>query len=318
MHAPLISVIIPVYNVEKYLNKCVESVVNQTYKNLEIILVDDGSPDHCPHMCDDWAQKDARIKVIHKQNGGVSSARNVGLAVATGRYVAFVDPDDWLDVEAYDCLIQMMQPNSMVVFNTWLYSENQYTKIFRFDTDKIVGSNEILYKVVRTDLGGSCWNKLYDLAVIKKFGIQFDITLKVAEDYDFFYEYSKKIDRVFLTNEPYYFYRMHSESVTNSHCLAYYERYQENEKMLKEASNARVYKAALRGLVSMLYNIVCEMIDIKDRHLLQVRKKIIQKFRKYLFEYYIKVTHKVSKKWVLLAFNSCLFTIYIRGVTKKS
>ena len=89
-----ISVIVPIYKVEQYLNRCVESIVNQTYKNLEIILVDDGSPDLCPKICDEWAEKDSRIVVIHKENSGLSDARNAGLKVATGGYVAFVDSDD--------------------------------------------------------------------------------------------------------------------------------------------------------------------------------------------------------------------------------
>ena len=92
----LISVIVPVYKVDQYLNRCVESIVNQTYKNLEIILVDDGSPDDCPTICDTWAKKNSRIKVIHKTNGGLSDARNAGLETATGQYIAFVDSDDWI------------------------------------------------------------------------------------------------------------------------------------------------------------------------------------------------------------------------------
>ena len=94
---PLISVIVPVYKVEKYLDRCVESIVDQTYKNLEIILVDDGSPDNCPAMCDAWAAKDNRVRVIHKENGGLSSARNAGLYLMSGMYVSFVDSDDYID-----------------------------------------------------------------------------------------------------------------------------------------------------------------------------------------------------------------------------
>ena len=100
----LISVIIPVYKVEKYLDKCVQSVVNQTYRNLEIILVDDGSPDRCGEMCDAWAQKDSRIRVIHKTNGGLSDARNAGLDIATGAYIGFVDSDDYIHPEMYQRL----------------------------------------------------------------------------------------------------------------------------------------------------------------------------------------------------------------------
>ena len=91
-----ISVIIPVYKVEEFLDDCVRSVIAQTHTNTEIILVDDGSPDNCPAMCDSWAEKDKRIKVIHKPNGGLSDARNAGLEIATGEYISFIDSDDWI------------------------------------------------------------------------------------------------------------------------------------------------------------------------------------------------------------------------------
>ena len=94
---PLISVIVPIYKVEQYLDRCVQSIVDQTYKNLEIVLVDDGSPDNCPAMCDAWAAKDGRVQVIHKENGGVSTARNAGISIARGAFFAFVDSDDWID-----------------------------------------------------------------------------------------------------------------------------------------------------------------------------------------------------------------------------
>ena len=103
---PKISVIVPVYKVEKYLDRCVESIVNQTYKNLEIILVDDGSPDNCPVMCDEWAEKDERIRVIHKENGGLADARNAGMNIATGDYIGFVDSDDWIEPNMYEVLLK--------------------------------------------------------------------------------------------------------------------------------------------------------------------------------------------------------------------
>lgn len=105
---PLISVIVPVYKVEKYLDECIQSIVSQTYSNLEIILVDDGSTDNCPQMCDKWAMKDSRIRVIHQENGGLSAARNAGLDAASGEYIGFVDSDDYIRSDMYEILLQRL------------------------------------------------------------------------------------------------------------------------------------------------------------------------------------------------------------------
>ena len=108
MHYPEISIIVPVYKVEKYLDKCVQSIRAQTFGNLEIILIDDGSPDRCGEMCDTYAQEDARIKVIHKANGGQSDARNVGIDAAQGRYLGFVDSDDFIEQDMYETLYNII------------------------------------------------------------------------------------------------------------------------------------------------------------------------------------------------------------------
>ena len=110
----LVSIIIPVYKVEEYLDRCVESVVNQTYTNLEIILVDDGSPDRCPQMCDDWAKKDDRIRVVHQQNKGLSGARNTGIREAKGEYVYFLDSDDEI---THDCIETLLKPLEIHCFD---------------------------------------------------------------------------------------------------------------------------------------------------------------------------------------------------------
>ena len=106
MFGPLVSVIVPVYEVEPYLRRCVDSVLAQTYRNLEIILVDDGSPDDCPSICDEYAAKDGRIAVVHKENGGLSDARNAGLDIAKGDYISFVDGDDWVDEDYVESLLR--------------------------------------------------------------------------------------------------------------------------------------------------------------------------------------------------------------------
>ena len=107
MNSPLVSVVVPVYNVEKYLNRCVKSILNQTLRDIELVLVDDGSPDRCPEICDRWANCDSRIKVVHKQNAGLGMACNSGIDVASGRYVAFVDSDDWIDPDMYYAMVEV-------------------------------------------------------------------------------------------------------------------------------------------------------------------------------------------------------------------
>ena len=109
MEEPLISVIVPVYKVEPYLDKCISSIVNQTYKNLEIILVDDGSPDNCPAMCDAWAEKDSRIRVLHQRNQGGGAARNAGLDLTSGSLIAFVDSDDYIAPVMYAHLYELLK-----------------------------------------------------------------------------------------------------------------------------------------------------------------------------------------------------------------
>ena len=118
---PILSVIIPCYGVEKYLNRCMESIVGQKLSNIEIILVDDGSPDAVPGMCDAWAKKDVRIKVIHKENGGLGYARNSGLEVATGKYVAFIDSDDFISNEMFDALVNKAEATGVdAAFCGWI------------------------------------------------------------------------------------------------------------------------------------------------------------------------------------------------------
>jgi len=129
MEKEKISVIVPIYKVEKYLDKCVESIVNQTYKNLEIILVDDGSPDNCPQICDEWAKKDNRIIVIHKENGGLSDARNFGIEKATGNYLMFVDSDDFLNDEIFELVERLDFDYDIIAFShTCLLNDQKLIK----------------------------------------------------------------------------------------------------------------------------------------------------------------------------------------------
>lgn len=142
----MISVIIPVYKVEKYLDKCVESVVGQTYTDLEIILVDDGSPDGCPAMCDAWAEKDERIKAIHKPNGGLSSARNAGLVKASGEYVFFLDSDDTISANCIELLADAVRRDNsdICIANVARIDENgKPIKALLFDSDMLLSKDDV-------------------------------------------------------------------------------------------------------------------------------------------------------------------------------
>ena len=164
----MISIIIPIYKVEQYLDECVTSIINQTYKDLEIILVDDGSPDNCPQMCDKWAKKDARIKVVHKKNGGLSSARNAGLKVATGEYIGFVDSDDYVDETMYEDLIQVMMQNektmvvsSPIIRNTDGVFTPYKVGTYEYKDGDTMSFSEYMKLFLGMNMDATVWNKLY-------------------------------------------------------------------------------------------------------------------------------------------------------------
>lgn len=165
-----ISVIVPIYKVEKYLERCVCSIINQTYRNLEIILVDDGSPDACPKLCDQYAGQDARIQVIHQSNGGLSDARNTGIEAASGEYLAFVDSDDWLDTDMYQVLYDTMvtygadlaECSYRNVYTDWIKEETSCTGNVTEADPSFALEAMLEWKYFKP----TAWNKLYKRSVI--------------------------------------------------------------------------------------------------------------------------------------------------------
>lgn len=201
---PLVSIIVPVYKVEEYLDECIESLVNQTYHNIEIILVDDGSPDNCPKICDDWVARDDRIKVIHKSNGGVSSARNEGLKVACGEWIWFVDSDDTVEINALEELVKYTNEVDLIVFNS--KTEELYTKDDRFFKDYYF----------KYQFGFEPWNKLYKKSVIEKNNLEFDTQESVGEDLLFNITYYQYANTYKFTISKYYNYRVREDSAMQS------------------------------------------------------------------------------------------------------
>ena len=219
---PLISVIIPVYKVEAYLDTCVKSVMKQTYRNLEIILVDDGSPDNCPAMCDEYARQDSRITVIHKENGGLSSARNAGMEIANGEYIGFVDSDDWIASDMYEHLLNgFLQYESVGVTRVGrVYVDEQgREEISSCDAqkDRCLKASEWVRLLAETKSHHSVWNRLY-LARIAK-SIPFAVG-KYAQDMMYNYQIADVLDKnnLFYVDLSYYgyYYRTRPDNITTS------------------------------------------------------------------------------------------------------
>ena len=214
----LISVIVPVYNVEPYLDRCVQSIVDQTYENLEIILVDDGSPDNCPAMCDAWAARDSRIKVIHKQNGGLSDARNAGMEEATGEYIGFVDSDDYIAPEMFEKLmVRMINTNSDIVscdaIRVWDDDTPNVTMVHN-SGDFVLDRTESMCALIQsTCLIQTVWNKLYKASLAKR--ILFEKG-KIHEDEYWSWQAVSLASRVATINNAFYFYYQRTGSITGN------------------------------------------------------------------------------------------------------
>ena len=171
MELQKISVVVPVYKVEAFLNRCIESIIYQSYENLEIILVDDGSPDNCPAMCDTWAERDSRIRVIHKKNGGLSDARNAGMAVASGIYLSFVDSDDWIAPEMYQSLVCFLEKDhsDIAACGVEMVWDGEEKRAMLTPTgDCILEKEEAMRSIIQeTRLKQPVWYKLYRRAVVE-------------------------------------------------------------------------------------------------------------------------------------------------------
>lgn len=167
MDTPLISIIVPIYKVEPYLRKCLDSIVHQTHRNLEIILVDDGSPDNCGTICDEYAAQDCRIKVIHKPNGGVSSARNAGLAEVTGEYIGWVDPDDWVELDMFEYLITNLLSAGADIAVCGYYDQFREKCAERSPGEKQILEKESALAALLEDriIHTGLWNKLWSASL---------------------------------------------------------------------------------------------------------------------------------------------------------
>lgn len=210
-----ISVIVPIYKVEKYLNRCIDSIINQTYSNLEIILIDDGSPDNCPIICDEYAKNDSRVRVVHKKNGGLSDARNAGLAIAHGEYISFIDSDDYIWSSMYEVMINIISKKNVDIvecdinYNSTIKEFNIHKQIVNIYDNK----DAMKELVLERDIHQVVWNKIYKRDVIKD--IFFEVG-KINEDEFWTYKIIGNSKKVAKINQPFYCYTYRPESIMNS------------------------------------------------------------------------------------------------------
>lgn len=275
---PKISIVIPVYNVEKYLDKCVQSARHQTLQDIEIILVDDESPDDCPQMCDEYAKTDSRIKVVHKKNGGLGFARNSGIEVATGEYITFLDSDDFVDLNTYEHLYNIAKAKSLDAiyykFKRFSY-ENEVipcettSEINTYKGDDIkelmldIIASEPTAKVDHKIQCSSC-TAMYRMDIIKENNVRFHSERElISEDLIFNLDYLKHAQKVAFNNGEHYHYRVNPSSLTgtirtdriekNYTLHTYIEEHLENWRLDKEFGkerNARLFIGNSRSSIT--------------------------------------------------------------------
>ena len=283
---PLISVIVPVYNVEQHLNKCIDSIIHQTYANLEIILVDDGSPDNCGVICDEYAKIDSRIKVIHKDNEGVSKARNTGIAIATGEWISFIDSDDWIDRDLYSSIMKNPISDDLVIFDVrYIYPNLQSNEAPKLNEKTIkiddTNINQIFELFFSSKLGYTC-NKLYRKDKICMLSFP---AFSLREDLLFALAYLNNINSIRYIPICGYNYLqrpeslLHKSNIDNFNCIDSFENHVRKgiSKISKKHNLALYNYIILICLTDILIKDILRNKDLSQEEKSEYTKKIFNK-----------------------------------------
>lgn len=317
----LVSIIIPVYKVEKYLSRCVESILKQTYKNIEIILVDDGSPDESPAICDDFARKYKNINVIHKNNGGLSSARNAGLDICKGKYIAFVDSDDYVDSNFIMRLYNAIEKNDADI------AMLQYAEVSEENNlPAIAPAKEILYKKKEVEKAflelkvDSVCVGLYRKEII---GNHRFIEEKTSEDIPFNFEVFKEAQTFVYIPEKRYYYFYNPDSISNGSLDKNMLNYLYFRKMIVDYyddKDEELLKLAKALYARAAFGLQCRMalfgigIELNEKECKQIFTSVYRSNRK---EFFKERSIPVSRKIMAIAvFNFYPFIKLLRGIKK--
>ena len=289
MGEELITVVVPIYKVEKYLVKCIDSIIEQSYQNIELILVDDGSPDECPRFCDEYKNRDSRIKVIHKQNGGLSDARNEGLKIATGEWITFIDSDDYVGTNFLEKLYSSVTSvgadisicdYKAVIDDTGI--EKEETNIEVYDHVKCL---EEMYHPRKHGMEFVAWGKLYRTALFKKNKIGYPVG-KIHEDTFTTYKLIYAAKKIVFCNASEYFYRQREASIMTSSFnikrLVMIDATREACQFFENAKETHLLELAINAHFRNYVTMYSEMEKNKDalENYKIERKKIIQNFRR--------------------------------------
>lgn len=264
----LISIIVPVYKVEQYLDRCVESLVRQTYSNIEIILVDDGSPDNCPQMCDRWAEKDNRIIVIHKKNGGLSDARNTGINRARGDYILFVDSDDYIVEDAVEVLEKYTDDEEIIVGeSTIIYPDKEiHRNHTNLEMNHVYSGRDYVLTVTKVGewFAAACYN-MYN----RRFLIDNDLYFVVGilhEDNEYITRLFYKAQRVKYIHYEFYKYVMRDDSICNKPSVKNVDGLFEGFsrwKALADTIDDPALKKAYSGVLCKSYIHACRLYNLE-------------------------------------------------------
>lgn len=250
---PKISIIVPVYNAENYLNRCVDSIVAQSFTDFEVLLVDDGSKDKSGEICDEYARKDSRISVFHKENGGVSSARNLGLDKASGEYITFIDADDFLEKESFS--VSLFDES----YDLIQIPRNRGSFMKTYSHDISCDSHKAFLKHLYRNFYFECWGRLYKRNIVSD--IRFDENVKIGEDLLFLLDVYDRINKFFLSSQGGGYY--YAEVVTSA---MHSKNSDEHQSLLANLVYERFVKLnnTLAGIVFIEFFYNCNVCDVRN------------------------------------------------------
>ncbi len=312
MDKPLISIVVPIYKVEKYLEHCVKSILNQTITDIEVILVDDGSPDNCGAICDELAKTDSRIKVIHKPNGGLSDARNAGIEIAQGKYIGFIDSDDYIAPQMFEKLlgaIETQKADVSMCYACNIYDDDMEYRPCKTGDVTVFEGEEIMEALFRMKLNNFAWNKLYKIELFKEIRYPYG---KIYEDLFTTYRIFGLCERVALDESQMYYYRIRRDSIMGkARKVINTDKFQAFSEIQEYLKGSYVSRIAAEYMESDLMSDVFKVL-VADT--VKENKPFFDLLKLFITEQRIKMTKPYITLWLA---THCIWILKLRYKIQK-